>query len=88
VEFTRPAGHRDAALVHVAEGADDEHDDTDDDIDGLDDELDDEDMHDDDMHDDEQDPAGATVADASGRPGRPAPHRAPRDVRPRRGGSK
>jgi ribosome maturation factor RimP len=93
VEFTRPAGHRDAALVHVAEDADDEHDDTDDDIDGLDAELDDEDMHDedmhdDDMHDDEQGPAGATVADASGRPGRPAPHRAPRDVRPRRGGSK
>jgi ribosome maturation factor RimP len=88
VEFTRPAGHRDAALVHVPEAADDEHDDADDDIDGLDAELDDENMHDDDMHDDEQDPAGAIVADASGRPGRPAPHRAPRDTPPRRGGSK
>ncbi|MCW2575969.1 MAG: rimP, partial [Modestobacter sp.] len=94
VEFTRPAGHRDAALVHVAEDADDEHDDehddtdddTDDDIDGLDAELDDEEMHDVDLQVDEQGPAGATVADASGRPGRPAPHRAPRDVRPRRGG--
>jgi ribosome maturation factor RimP len=91
VEFTRPAGHRDAALVHVPDETDetetdqhdaDEHDDATDDTD-VDTELDP-----DDMHDDELDPAGDPVADASGRPGRPAPHRAPRGNRPRRGGSK
>jgi ribosome maturation factor RimP len=86
VEFTRPAGHRDAALVHVPED-DDAHDDDEDDSD-TDTELDHEDTHGEDMHDEEQDPAGAAVADASGRPGRPAPHRAPRDDRPRRGGRK
>jgi len=85
VEFARPAGHRDAALVDLpAEGEheDDEDDDLDDDGDvdaGLEDE---------DMQDDEHDPAGATVAGASGTAGRPAPRRAPRDARPRRGGSK
>jgi ribosome maturation factor RimP len=90
VEFTRPAGHRDAALVHVPadderddeqdDEQDDEHDDDEDDIDPE--------LHPDDMHDDEQDPAGALVPDASGRPGRPAPHRGLREPRPRRGGSK
>jgi ribosome maturation factor RimP len=98
VEFTRPAGHRDAALVHGGsadseddEAADDaeeddldEHDiDEDDDSEELDRELDPEDMHDDEHH-----PAGAGGTDASGRTGRPAPQRAPRDVRPRRGGTK
>jgi ribosome maturation factor RimP len=88
VEFTRPAGHRDAALVDLAgehdeqDEHDDEHDDAADDIDD-DGELDPEDLHDDEHH-----PAGAAVADASGRSGRPAPHRAPRDARPRRGGRK
>jgi ribosome maturation factor RimP len=79
VEFTRPAGHRDAALVHVPD--EDETDETDDG-------EDDSDVDPEDMDDDEHDPAGAPVADASGRSGRPAPHRAPRDSRPRRGGSK
>jgi ribosome maturation factor RimP len=95
VEFARPAGHRDAALVDVHEDddvhGDDEHDEDDDtDVDEMDDddmdvdaELDHEDMHDDEHH-----PAEVTVADASGRSGRPAPHRAPRDARPRRGGRK
>jgi len=93
VEFTRPAGHRDAALVDVAGDGDeqDQHDE-DDDEDDTDVDLQDDDMHDDDMHhdelDDEHHPAGATVADASGTAGRPAPRRAPRDSRPRRGGSK
>lgn len=49
IEFTRPAGHRDAALVAIApEGADDDHDDSDQDDGGelidpelVDDELDD-----------------------------------------------
>ena len=88
VEFTRPAGHRDAALVHEPDDTEDiDTDDTDDDegddIDGLDSELEPEDMQ-----DDEHDPAGAGVGDASGMTGRPAPHRAPREDRPRRGGSK
>jgi ribosome maturation factor RimP len=87
VEFARPAGHRDAALVDLTGEHDetDEHDDADDDMDvDLDagTELDTEDMH------DEHHPAGATAADASGRTGRPAPPRAPRDARPRRGGRK
>jgi ribosome maturation factor RimP len=93
VEFTRPAGHRDAALVHEPDDAadtddiddedheDDEGDDTDDDELGS--ELEPEDS----THD-EHEPAGAGVGDASGRTGRPAPHRAPRADRPRRGGSK
>jgi len=101
IEFTRAPGHRDAALVHgpddtedsdTDDGEDDDaHDDTlddDEDDSDTDTELDHEDTHDEDMHDEEQDPAGAAVADASGRPGRPAPHRAPRDDRPRRGGRK
>ncbi len=79
VEFTRPAGHRDAALVHVPD--EDETDETDDG-------EDDSDVDPEDMDDDEHDPAGVPVADASGRSGRPAPHRAPRYSRPRRGGSK
>jgi ribosome maturation factor RimP len=89
VEFARPAGHRDAALVHdagedagedVDEDADDatDEDTEDDDIDELDPEA----------LDDEHDPAGAAGAGAVGRSGRPAPHRAPRDARPRRGGRK
>jgi ribosome maturation factor RimP len=83
VEFTRPAGHRDAALVHVPEDDgehDDEHDDEHDEADF--------DLGDDDMQDDEQDRAGAPGADASDGAGRPAPQRAPRDDRPRRGGRK
>jgi ribosome maturation factor RimP len=86
VEFARPAGHRDAALVDlpVEGGHGDEDEDDEPDGDGaVDGALDDEDMQ-----DDEHDPAGATVAGASGTAGRPAPRRAPRDARPRRGGSK
>ncbi|WP_231558448.1 ribosome maturation factor RimP [Modestobacter caceresii] len=96
VEFTRPAGHRDAALVD--HGDDDEHDDEhhdehQDDDETHDDETDDEtdgDVPEDaeDEHDDEQDPTGTSAVDASGKPGRPAPRRAPRDPRSRRGGNK
>ena len=91
VEFTRPAGHRDAALVDLpAEGEhgdEDEH--GDDELGDIDDDEDvDAGLEDEDMHDDEHHPAGATVAGASGTAGRPAPRRAPRDARPRRGGSK
>ena len=81
VEFARPVGHRDASLVDLA-GETDEHDETDE-ADDLDTELGTEDMH-----DDEHDPAGTSVADASGTSGRPVPHRAPRNLRPRRGGRK
>jgi ribosome maturation factor RimP len=97
VEFTRPAGHRDAALAVVPDDealGDDEHDEDDEDDDTDVDEMDDDDtdvdaeLDHEDMHDDEHHPAEVTVADASGRSGRPAPHRAPRDARPRRGGSK
>jgi len=94
VEFARPAGHRDAALVdlagegeHTDDGDDTEDDDEDDDVDQHDEDLHDEDLHDEDMHD-EHHPAGATGADASGTTGQPVPHRAPRDARPRRGGRK
>jgi ribosome maturation factor RimP len=91
VEFSRPAGHRDAGLVHVPEGPDD---DTDDELHG-DDELDDE-LHDEGTageippgdHEDGHDPAGSPAAGARGRTGRPAPGRAPRGERPRRGGKK
>ncbi|MGY1844248.1 ribosome maturation factor RimP [Modestobacter sp. SYSU DS0875] len=86
VEFARPAGHRDAGLVDESTGDgedDDEHDDDDED----EDEGADLDTGDDDM-DHQQDPAGPPAADASGRTGRPATRRAPRDDRPRRGGSK
>ncbi|MFQ1001322.1 ribosome maturation factor RimP [Modestobacter sp. SSW1-42] len=85
VEFTRPAGHRDAALVYEAdeheadeheadEHEDDEHeDDTD-----TDDELDDDDLSDDELDDeqdgpegtdDQHDPTGAPAAGAAGGPG-------------------
>jgi ribosome maturation factor RimP len=84
VEFTRPAGHRDAALVDLT-GEQDDNDGID--PDELDPELDDE-LDTEDMHDDEHHPAGATGADASGRSGQPDPRRAPRDARPRRGGRK
>ena len=83
VEFTRPAGHRDASLVHEPEDDEDDAGELDDEFDGSEDDE----MHDDDMHDDEQDPAGSAAVDASGRPGRPAPHRAPHEARPRRGGA-
>jgi ribosome maturation factor RimP len=92
VEFARPAGHRDAALVHDA-GADDDADAGEDD-DATDDATDEDTEHHDideldpEALDDEHDPAGVPVADASARSGRPAPHRAPRDARPRRGGRK
>ena len=97
VEFARPAGHRDAALVHT--GGDDDTDDVIDDDVIDDDDTDDDETDDDaddelgggldleDMHDGEH-PAGADGADASGSTGRPAPRRAPRDARPRRGGRK
>jgi ribosome maturation factor RimP len=93
VEFTRPAGHRDAALVHLGDDTHEADDTHDDDIDiDISDEVDDDELDTDlgteGVHDDQQDPAGAAVADASGRSGRPAPHRAPRDARPRRGGRK
>ena len=93
VEFTRPAGHRDAALVHT--GSDDDTD-VDADDDGVDEDTDDDTAGEfdtaggldlEDMHDGEH-PAGSTAADASGSTGRPAPRRAPRDARPRRGGRK
>ena len=88
VEFARPAGHRDAALVHTgSDDTDDDSDDTDDDgeldADGdVDGGLELEDMH------DGGHPAGSTGADTSGSAGRPAPRGAPRDARPRRGGRK
>jgi ribosome maturation factor RimP len=87
VEFTRPAGHRDAALVD--DSPDGEHDDgeSDDELDDIDEDVDVE-LDDEDMQDDEHHPAGATVAGASGTAGPPAPRRAPRDARPRRGGNK
>ncbi|MCZ2850706.1 ribosome maturation factor RimP [Modestobacter sp. VKM Ac-2978] len=93
VEFTRPAGHRDAALVHHGDGTDDEHDDDEQDDEHQDDEAhQDDDETDDEVpagteHDHEQDPAGADATDASGRTGRPAPRRAPQDPRSRRGGN-
>jgi ribosome maturation factor RimP len=88
VEFSRPAGHRDASLVDLTGEGDEHEDDTeDDDEDDTDVDLHDEDLHDEDMHD-EHHPAGATGADASGTTGQPVPHRAPRDARPRRGGRK
>jgi ribosome maturation factor RimP len=87
VEFTRPAGHRDAALVHLGDDSD-ETDEIDDDTDDVDDDELDTDLETEGVRNDEQDPAGAPGAGASGRPGRPAPQRAPRDARPRRGGRK
>ena len=100
VEFTRPAGHRDAALVH--EGPDDEAGSTEDDQDGddqdddaLDDDeadaLDDETGHAHDSTDhghDEHHPTGTSTAGATRRTGRLAPGRAPQDARSRRGGRK
>jgi ribosome maturation factor RimP len=95
VEFTRPAGHRDAGLVHEPDETEDsdtedsdiddgdDEDDEGDDIAELDTELGPEGRQDDEHH-----PVGAGAGDASGRTGRPAPQRAPRDDRPRRGGSK
>ncbi|WP_369134387.1 ribosome maturation factor RimP [Modestobacter sp. I12A-02662] len=94
VEFSRPAGHRDAGLVHVPEGSpddtdDDPDDDTDDDLhdDGPDDGGTAGDTHPGD-HEDGHDPVGSPAAGARGRTGRPAPGRAPRGERPRRGGKK
>jgi ribosome maturation factor RimP len=92
VEFTRPAGHRDAGLVHEPDETEDS-DTEDSDIDDGDDEGDDIDEPDTELgpegrQDDEHHPVGAGAGDASGRTGRPAPQRAPRDDRPRRGGSK
>lgn len=95
VEFARPAGHRDAALVDLAGDDETGDDETGDDED--DDDLDDVDVDDDgtgdvpdtdDMQDDEHHPTGTGTADASRRPGRPAAGRAPRDARSRRGGKK
>ena len=76
IEFTRPAGHRDAALVYQADEheADEHEDDTD-----TDDELDDDDLSYDELDDeqggpegaadDEHDPTGASAAGAAGGPG-------------------
>ena len=89
VEFTRPAGHRDAALVHEPDDTDDTDDTDDEDHEGDDtDQIDELDSEPEDSTHDEHEPAGAGVGDASGRTGRPAPPRAPREDRPRRGGSK
>ncbi|GAA4746808.1 hypothetical protein GCM10023328_31260 [Modestobacter marinus] len=95
VEFTRPAGHRDAALVDHADGdapdddQDDEHQDDEPDDDETDDATDGDEAGDaEDEHHDEQDPTGTSAVDASRRPGRPAQRRAPRDPRSRRGGNK
>jgi ribosome maturation factor RimP len=81
IEFTRPAGHRDAALVYEADDADDS------DSDDTDDEFDDDDLSDDELGDDELDqdqdgpagtddehhPTGPPAAGAAGGPG----HRTP-----------
>ena len=84
VEFTRPAGHRDAGLVHLGDDGDD---DTDHGDDGADDDADDETDHELlDEQDDQQDTAATPPADASGT-GRPAGLRAPREPRQRRGGT-
>jgi ribosome maturation factor RimP len=88
VEFTRPAGHRDATLVHTGGDDPDSDDEADD---GTDDEFDpelDPELDPEDLQDDEQHPAGSPGAGASGRSQRPAPPRAPRAARPRRGGKK
>ena len=86
VEFTRPAGHRDAALVHLGDDSDDSSDDgtgeLDDELDG---EIDDDDLLDE--QDDEQQTAATPPADAGGGPGRPGSSRAPRGPRQRRGGT-
>ena len=86
IEFTRPAGHRDAALVYEPdESATDEvEDDTD-----TDDELDDDELSDDELvdeqdalesaDDDEHHPTGPTAAGAAGGPGDRVPA-ARRDV--------
>ena len=79
VEFTRPAGHRDAALVYEAdEHETDEHEDDPD----TDDELDDDELSADELGDeqdgpagadDEHHPTGASAAGAAGGPGDRAP---------------
>lgn len=68
VEFTRPAGHRDAALVYEADDhGDDEHEDddheddehgSDEDDTDTDDELDDDDLSHDELDDEQDGPAG------------------------------
>ena len=78
VEFTRPAGHRDAALVYEAdehetdEHETDEHDEFEDDAD-ADDELSDDELGDEqdgpEGTDDEHHPTGADAAGAAGGPG-------------------
>ena len=87
VEFTRPAGHRDAALVHLGDDSD-ELDDSSDNSDQLDaDEIGE--MDDDllDEQDDEQQEAATPPADAGRGSGRPGSSRAPRGPRQREGGS-
>jgi len=103
IEFTRPAGHRDAALVH--EGPDDEAATADEDDDAFDDDAIDDDVIEDDaseheagdaLDDEAGDAHGSTDHEhdehhpigTSGRTGRPAPGRAPQDARSRRGGKK
>jgi ribosome maturation factor RimP len=76
VEFARPAGHRDAGLVHLGDpddGADDGDDDDGDDDDESDDVL-----------LDEQDEQDTVTTAPDGGTGRPVPPRAPRQ---RRGGT-
>ena len=81
VEFTRPAGHRDAALVYEADEheadeheADEHEDDTDTDDELTDDELSDDEFDDEQdgpagTDDDEHHPTGASAAGAAGGPG-------------------
>ena len=92
VEFARPAGHRDAALVHLGDGDDDGGDDEvtdleDDDADQIADEIDDDtDVGDDEPAAGHEQTVPAAQADADGGPGRPDPRRAPRGPGRRRGG--
>jgi ribosome maturation factor RimP len=78
IEFTRPAGHRDAALVYEPDeaGTDEHEDDSDDDLDAdeLDDELSDDEQDDEQdgpqgTDDDEHHPTGPPAAGAAGGPG-------------------
>ncbi|MEU2350891.1 ribosome maturation factor RimP [Modestobacter sp. NPDC049651] len=91
VEFARPAGHRDAALVDLGgdeadDGADDGADDeTDDETDDDSDETDDDGLLD---EQDEQETAATPPADAGSTAGRPAGPRAPRRPRQGRGGTR
>ena len=78
IEFTRPPGHRDAALVYEPDEHATDEDDTDtgdelDDDELSDDELDDEQDAPEGADDDEHHPTGASAAGAAGGPGDRAP---------------